>query len=130
MKAINIIRVFVKLTTTLLLFNWSQFAQAQKETEIYIPIGESPGISGIVSVTGTIDSIFQVSLDSFVVTLKGGISFRTNTLTTVYLDKSLIPAKNEKGSLSGLSKNQFIEIKFRGNDPSEAAEWIKIRIPK
>jgi hypothetical protein len=44
------------------------------------------------------------------------------------LDKSKLGVTNEVGTVSDLQAGRRVEVKYKGNDPKAAAEWIKVEI--
>lgn len=96
---------------------------AQKSTEIYIPIGKSPGLSdkGLTTI-GNIESVREgiILVNSLV------IKFDENT--KFYLDKSKEKLKNEYGTSKDLGQEKLVEVKFVDNDRKKSAEWIKIEV--
>jgi hypothetical protein len=105
-------------------------ARAQKATEMLIPIGQSPGLSGISSVIGTI-----VSCDAAtgVVTIAGDKEQHTATVTKetkIWLDRSVTRRGGVLGSLSDCQKGRRSEVKYlyEGKTRTALAEWIKIQI--
>ena len=104
-------------------------AQAQKATEIFIPLGESPGVSGVTSLIGTIESVDR---DAGVMTVRsesGEHRVELTVETNIWLDKSRRTERNERGSPADCKKGRKCEVKFVYEDgtPTVRAEWIKIR---
>ena len=104
-------------------------AHAQKATEMLIPIGASPGVSGISSVVGTIASCEQTS---GIVTISTEKEQHTATLTEetkIWLDRSAVKKGGTLGSRSDCQKGRRTEVKYvyEGQTRSAQAEWIKIQ---
>jgi hypothetical protein len=102
---------------------------AQKKTEIYIPVGKSPGISGKLTTIGKVqavnlkDSTITIAQDS------GNKTIRIVSDTEIYLDKSRLKLTNQRGSLSDIKKGQSVEAKYKDNNPGRGLiEWIKIQL--
>ena len=103
-------------------------AFGQEATEIYIPIGQSPGLSNKSTLIGTLDS---VDPRKQMVTVSGPSGTQTiaiNDRTLIWLDRSLQKQQNQKGSISDLQQGRKVEIKLRKGEPKEVAEWIKVQI--
>ncbi len=100
-------------------------ANAQKATENFIPIGKSPGVSGVSSYIGRIDS---ADVAERTVTIRGnGLlqSVEITGQTKIWLDLSKYKTKNRAATLQDLRKGHRIEVKPQHNRP-DRAEWIKI----
>lgn len=107
-------------------------AQAQKATEIYIPIGQSPGLSGQYAKIGTVSSIDETAA-SFVISdsLNNTHPVMITDSTQIWLDCTLIKEPNVKGSLSDIRDGILVEVKFHLASDStytNAADWIKVQI--
>ena len=104
-------------------------ATAQRSTEIYIPIGCSPGVSGKCSTIGTCTT---VEAKERVATVRVGQNTWTVKLTDktkIYLDRSALGQPNICGTLADLRDSRQVEVKYRGDHKSGGeCEWIKIRI--
>jgi hypothetical protein len=101
-------------------------AYAEKSTELYIPIGQSPGLSGEFTITGKID---QVNSQNQTITLLDASSTYTVKLTEhtfIYLDKSKVQLINTHGTLVDCKVGDTIEVKWKDDDPAKPAEWIKV----
>jgi hypothetical protein len=104
-------------------------AQAQRATEVLIPIGQSPGVSGISSVIGTIASCDP---SNGIVTISTEKEQHTATLsreTKIYLDRSATKKSGTLGSRSDCQKGRRGEVKFvyEGQTRTARVEWMKIR---
>jgi len=100
-------------------------ANAQKATEAFIPIGKSPGVSGVSTYIGTIDS---VDVADRTVTIRGDElleSVEISGETKVWLDLSKYKTKNRAATLQDLKEGLRIEAKPQHDRP-DRAEWIKI----
>lgn len=93
---------------------------AQKATELYIPIGKSPGLSGKYTVTGRVDA---VKPGFFVV---GGVQVNVSEKTLYFLDKSKVKMSNKYGTFANVVEKSIVEVKFIDNKQNKPAEWIKI----
>ena len=102
-------------------------AQAEKSTELYIPIGQSPGLSGEYTVMGKVDQV-----DSQNQTLKmsgpsGSYTVKLTQRTFIYLDRSKARLSNTYGTLADCMAGDTVEVKFEDNSPSKPIEWIKVQ---
>ena len=99
-------------------------AAAQQETEVYIPIGESPGVSGEQSIIG---SISQIAYDERRMTISTGTDMRTVTMspkTRYYIDRSNVEGQNELGSYEYCEAGMRVEVYV--DDDGEAI-WVKVQ---
>ena len=100
----------------------------QEATEVFIPIGQSPGVSRIKSVIGIIVSCDWAS--GIVVSTDQAQQTATLTdETKVYLDRSAAKKSGTEGSRSDCQKGRRVEVKYvyEGETRSARAEWIKIQ---
>jgi hypothetical protein len=100
---------------------------AQKTTELYIPIGQSPGLSGKLTLVG---KIVQVNVPNNTITMAdaaGTYSVQMAPGTPIYLDKSKAGLPNSQGGLADCRVGDPIEVKFIDNARSKPAEWIKVQ---
>ncbi len=102
-------------------------AYAQKAAEQFIPLGQSPGLSGTQTFIGRIDVV-----DGF-----GGVTLSNETAasgpvrivptTRIWLDRSRLRLGNVSGSVADLLPGRRAEIKFADANRREA-EWIKVEL--
>ena len=105
-------------------------AFGQKSTEIFIPIGKSPGLSGKYSVIGTIESFDPVSRMLTIRNESGEHRARITDGTKIWLDQSDAKKTNVQGSSDDCRKDRLCEIKYVYDSETRTAdaEWIKIRV--
>jgi hypothetical protein len=100
---------------------------AQKTTELYIPIGQSPGLSGKHTLIG---KIVQVSAPNNTLTMadaSGTYSVSMAPGSRIYLDRSKAGLPNAEGALTDCKAGDSVEVKFVDNARSKPAEWIKVQ---
>ena len=104
-------------------------AHAQKATEMFIPIGQSPGVSGISSVIGTIASCDQASGIVTISTEREQHTAMLTKETKIWIDGSAAKKSAAVGSPSDCQKGRRSEVKYvyEGTTRSTRAEWIKIQ---
>ena len=114
----------LKLAIGLLLF-CSTAAIGQFMTERFVPIGQSPGISGEYS---TIGNITEVDSGDRTVTVRGEDGERTYKITDathIWIDRSDWKLTNLDGTYRDCAVGQRVEIMHRRGDES-VADWIKV----
>lgn len=112
-------------------------AQAHIGTERYIPIGMSPGISGEHSYIGEIEEDPEsatAGAGSYSMRVDradgGDVTVYMNEYTRIYIDRSKAGKTNLRGDYSDCRPGRRVEVKFRDNDPSKPAEWIKVEVTR
>ena len=101
-------------------------ASAHIATERYIPIGESPGVSGEHSYIGTIQGTSPTTRSMTMTSEKGTYEVRMDSNTRIYVDRSKERKENLRGTYEDCEAGRRVEVKFHDNDPSKPAEWIKV----
>ena len=119
------------LATTGVLFLGSA-AHGQKATEIYIPIGKSPGLSGKYTVIGRIQSI---DAGNGTVTVAGVSRTWTALIskeTTIWLDRTLIRMTNRKGTMADCRPGVLVEMLYRDRRPRAGGvcTWVKVQVTR
>lgn len=103
-------------------------ARGQEATEMYIPIGQSPGLSDKTSLIGSLESVDTGKRMLIISTPSGARPVAFTSRTTVWLDRSLEKQPNRSGAISDLQPGRRIEIKLRKGEPKPVAEWIKVQV--
>jgi hypothetical protein len=93
--------------------------------ERYIPIGQSPGLSGDQTIIGRIR---QVQEETHVLVVQDGDgvrqSVRVTPTTLLWLDRSKRRRATLDAGFEDCRRGRRVEIKLR--EPSQDAEWVKI----
>jgi hypothetical protein len=103
-------------------------ANGQRMTEMYIPIGQSPGVSGKTSLIGEIAAVDQGKKTLTVTAAAGSESVVLTDRTWIWLDRSQVQLPNTKGTLSHLRSGRKVEVRFHDADQKRVAEWVKVQV--
>ena len=103
-------------------------AYGQEATEIYIPIGQSPGLSEKTSLIGTLESVDRGRKTVTVSSPSGARTVALTERTSIWLDRSLQKQPNRSGAIADLQQGRKVEIKLRKGEPKPVAEWIKVQV--
>lgn len=104
-------------------------AHGQAATEVFIPIGKSPGLSGRYTVVGHIKDIYEQDMTMTVVSSARTWTVKMTPESKVFLDRSHVRRRNTVGTTADCRPGVLCEIKFegRGEPSSVNCQWIKIR---
>lgn len=103
-------------------------AFGQEATELFIPIGESPGLSNKMSLIGTVESVDPQKKLVSVSSPSGAQTVTITERTPIWLDRSLDKLPNRSGAIADLQQGRRIEIKLRKGELRPVAEWIKVQV--
>lgn len=103
-------------------------ASGQQATEMFIPIGQSPGLSNKGSVIGTLESVDPEKRMVTISSSSGAQTVGITDRTMIWLDRSEQKQPNQNGAINDLQKGRKIEIKVRKGEPKAVAEWIKVQV--
>ncbi len=120
----------IKQVIILSIFCWISIdLSAQTMTEIYIPLGQSPGVSGKYSLIGRVESFNMI--DSSMTIMMNAGNRKKMVITSacdIYLDKSKLRLSNKKGYCADIKKGLLVEAKYIDNRSDRPIEWLKIQI--
>jgi hypothetical protein len=112
-----------------LLLGGTPTVYGQKATEMFIPIGQSPGLSNKTSIIGTIETTDARARTIGVAGPSGNWSVTITDRTKIWLDKSKLGLPNQKGTITDLRKGLLAEVKYEEAGVSKGpADWIKVQI--
>ena len=103
-------------------------ALAEKATELYIPLGQSPGVSGKLTVIGKIERVDAQKGTLTLSNASGSYDVQVTESTKIYLDKSKLNQKNTYGALADFKKGMSAEVRFVDDERGRPAEWIKLQL--
>lgn len=104
----------------------ASFAFAQEMTEIYIPIGQSPGLSGTLTDIGQVSRFDPATGKLTVQTPSGPRTMNVMDSTHIWLDRSKLKRSNQEGDVADLQAGRTVEVKYVDPQVRAAAYWIKI----
>jgi hypothetical protein len=114
-----------------LLLATASISHGQEATERYIPLGQSPGVSGKTTLIGSVGTV-DGNAKSMAVQSAGtgaGASAQPVKLTPttrIWLDRSAAGQSTVAGTMADLRPGRRVEVKFVDERNRSAAEWIKI----
>ena len=103
-------------------------ASGQQATEMFIPIGQSPGLSNKESVIGTLESVDPGKRMVTISSSSGAQTVGITDRTMIWLDRSEQKQPNQNGAINDLQKGRKVEVKIRKGEPKAVAEWIKVQV--
>ncbi len=104
------------------------YAHAQKATEQFIPIAESPGVSNKLTVIGEIDQYDAEAKTVTIATPAGKQTFNLTEKTKIYLDRTKLRLRNLEGKFGDLRKGRRAEVKFKDQEGKTNTDWVKIEM--
>lgn len=103
----------------------ASLAHSQEATERFIPIGQSPGVSGRTTHIGPIQAV-DASKRLLTVGAAGDAQrFGITDGTAIWVDRSALKQTNSRGSVADLQPGRRAEVKWDAKDKTRA-EWIKV----
>lgn len=117
-----------------LLWGGASTPSAQQMTEQYIPIGQSPGLSGKYTVIGKLQSVNAREQTCAVAGATGALNVKITERTKIWLDRSKLQQANLRGTFADLRPGATVEVKAEGHQRGASsgpgpAEWIKVQVP-
>jgi len=104
------------------------YAHGQQMTEMFIPVGQSPGVSDKSSLIGTIDSMDEKNRTLTVSAPSGAQTVELTNRTRIWLDRSLLKAPNQNGTSADLQKGRKVEVKLAHAERRQVADWVKVQL--
>lgn len=108
----------------------SGIAMGQQQTERFIPLGQSPGVSGKLSDIGAIVA-FDAATDTLEVDVQGARrAVHISDDTRIWLDRSKQRLTNLDGGPGDLKQGSLVEVRYL--DPAErrTAAWVKVEVDR
>jgi hypothetical protein len=103
-------------------------AHAQKATEQFIPIGQSPGASQRQTSIGEIVEADARALTLTIAEPAGRRTVKLTDKTRIFLDRSKLKQPNLEGTVADLQKGRRVEVKYIDPERREVADWVKVEI--
>jgi hypothetical protein len=122
---VHALRVAVMLFVFLLC--GGSLAHGQEATERFIPIGQSPGVSGT---QGTVGTIVAVDPEQRVLRLQapaGPMTVEIAEATRIWIDRHEFGLPTREGSFQDCQKGRRAEVKYAAPETRGVADWVKIQ---
>jgi len=119
---------YLRLAIVVMVLGGTLEASGQQATEIFIPIGQSPGLSNKGSVIGTLESVDPGKRMVTISSPSGAQTVGITDRTLIWLDRSEQKQPNQDGAINDLQKGRKVEVKIRKGEPKAVAEWIKVQV--
>lgn len=103
-------------------------AHAQRATERYIPLGQSPGVSQKLTLVGQIAQVDASSRTLTILEPAGRRAVQITDRTRIWLDRTRLKLPNQTGSFADLQKGRVVEVKLQGPERRPVADWVKVEI--
>lgn len=104
----------------------SSFSHGQKQTERFIPLGQSPGISGKYTTIGKIQTVNGQSRTLVIANESGTYTVKITDRTKIWLDRSKSKLSTIHASMTDLKPGSLAEVKYE-DENKHIAEWIKVQ---
>jgi hypothetical protein len=122
-------RLACRLALAALLGSHAAAGLAQKATEMFIPIGQSAGLSGKHTLLARVQSVNPAQRSLTVLHDGTSTTARLGAQTPVWLDRSGLKQANSVGTLGDVKPGMTVEVKFQKNNRSSGdAEWVKVQV--
>lgn len=121
-------RILMKAGTTIFLLGMIQSVSAQKATEIYIPVGQSPGLSGEYTTLGKVNTVNIQKQTISMSDAERSYELKITDSTQIWLDRSRLKLSNQMGSMKDIKEGMLAEVKYQKNERGGAVEWIKLQL--
>jgi opacity protein-like surface antigen len=121
-------RLFIAATLAAALMAGVSFAHGQKQTERYIPIGQSPGVSGKSTWIGTVEATDPKARTITVAAADRRYTVAVAERTLIWLDRSRLKQTALGGSYGDLQPGRRVEVKYGNAGRAGIAEWIKVEM--
>ena len=121
------LRAALALFIVLALCAGASVATAQRAAERFIPLGQSPGVSGRLSVIGTIVAVDREQRRIELSGSAGRVSVTLRDSTSIWIDRHELGLGAARGSFDDCRESVLAEVKYADPDTRQVAEWIKLR---
>lgn len=104
-------------------------AFAQRATERFIPLGQSPGVSGTLTSIGTIVAVDREARRISLEGPAGRVTVALRDSTSIWIDRHERGLGATTGAFADCQEGRTAEVKYADPDTRGVAEWVKLREP-
>jgi hypothetical protein len=117
----------IGIATALVVALLAGAAYAQRATERFIPLGQSPGVSGKLSAIGTIVAVEREARRISLEAPAGRITVAVPESASIWIDRHERGLGAKTGSFADCHEGRMAEVKFADPETKQVAEWVKLR---
>jgi hypothetical protein len=112
----------------LLVLGLAAGAGAQQSTEMYVPIGQSPGVSGVSSEVGRVVAYEEATRTLVFRAAAGERRAELTDGTRIWLDRSGTASPSRSGSAADCRSGARVEVRYAydGATRTTRAVWVKV----
>ena len=103
-------------------------AHGQRATERFIPLGQSPGVSGKLTTIGTLVAVDPEKRRIRIAGPAGPADVTLQESTRIWIDRHELGLPTLTGSLQDLREGLTAEVKYADPDTRQVAEWVKLQM--
>ena len=103
-------------------------AHGQRATERFIPLGQSPGVSGKLTTIGTLVAVDPEKRRIRIAGPAGPADVTLQESTRIWIDRHELGLPTLTGSLQDLREGLMAEVKYADPDTRQVAEWVKLQM--
>ena len=122
--------IAVIVLISVIIFGALTYPFAEKTTELYIPIGKSPGQSDKYNLIGRIDAVDPKNRTLAVIGKSETFIVQVVAVTQIFLDRSDLKQTSSYGTFSDFKPGMIVEVRFEANKYDRPAEWIKLQVDR
>jgi hypothetical protein len=101
---------------------------AQQATEMFIPMGQSSGLSGKHTLLARVQAVSASERSFTLVQDAVTLTVRLGAGTPVWVDRSKLQQPNSVGTLADVTAGALVEVKFQKNSRATGqADWVKVQ---
>jgi hypothetical protein len=101
---------------------------AQRATEMFVPIGQSAGLSGKHTLQATVQAVNAAERSLTLVHDGATVTVKLGATAPVWIDRSKQQQSSSAGSLADARPGMVAEVKFVKNSRAGGeAEWVKLQ---
>jgi len=117
-----------RVSLAIALISTATIVYAEQATEIFIPIGQSPGLSHKYTVIGEVEAIDPGGQTITVSAPSGSHNVTLTARTQIWLDRSSLKLTNLDGTPADIQIGRTVEINYEEDAPNGDAKWVKVQI--
>ncbi len=114
----------------MMVFGGAAYGHGQEATEMFIPVGQSPGLSGKITIIGTVEAVNAADRTITIAGASGTARAEITDHTDIWLDRSKLRLPNLKGTLADCKRGRVVEVKYEDavHRGQGRARWIKVQV--